>query len=465
MIWGTYGVHRRSIMAKINFTAGRIRDFQCPSDKQQAFLWDSATQGLGIRATSGSKSFIFQGKLNREVIRIKIGSIDAFGIDGAREQARSLKKILDSGRDPRVVIQETIASDLAKRKIYETNKTPALDAWIEYIKDRTPKWSDRHKADHESMSRTGGEPISRGKREGMAGIKVQGILRPLLMLPLSQISRDTVRLWLDAETVKRPTRARLALSALGTFLTWCSDRSEYKHQVNPDVCKRLKKDLPKPKAKNDCLQREQLAAWFENVRKIPNPIHSAYLQCLLITGARRQEMAKLRWENVDFKWKTIVIGDKVEGQRTIPLTPYISLLLNELYRLNNTPPNILNIDRSPISNWKPSKWVFSSATSKTGHIQEPRLQHNKAIIAAGLPHLSLHGLRRSFNSLSEWVECPTGISAQISGHKPSAIVEKHYKRRSIDLLRMWHIKLEEWTLEQAGIKHPDVDSTKLKIAI
>jgi len=37
------------------------------------------------------------------------------------------------------------------------------------------------------------------------------------------------------------------------------------------------------------------------------------------------------------------------------------------------------------------------------------------------------------------------------GHKPSAIAEKHYRRRPIDLLRMWHTKIEAWVLEQAGI--------------
>ena len=38
------------------------------------------------------------------------------------------------------------------------------------------------------------------------------------------------------------------------------------------------------------------------------------------------------------------------------------------------------------------------------------------------------------------------------GHKPSATAEKHYKVRPLDLLRMWHARIEVWTLEQAGIK-------------
>jgi intergrase/recombinase len=37
---------------------------------------------------------------------------------------------------------------------------------------------------------------------------------------------------------------------------------------------------------------------------------------------------------------------------------------------------------------------------------------------------------------------PTGIVAQIMGHKPSALAEKHYRRRPLDLLRKWHEKIE-----------------------
>jgi integrase len=91
---------------------------------------------------------------------------------------------------------------------------------------------------------------------------------------------------------------------------------------------------------------------------------------------------------------------------------------------------------------------------------EPTKAHTRAINAAGLPHVSLHGLRRSFGTLAEWVECPAGVVAQIQGHKPSAIAEKHYRRRPLDLLRMWHSKIEAFILEQAGIEQPKIISTQ-----
>jgi hypothetical protein len=51
------------------------------------------------------------------------------------------------------------------------------------------------------------------------------------------------------------------------------------------------------------------------------------------------------------------------------------------------------------------------------------------------------------------------------GHSPSAIAEKHYRRHPLDLVRMWHIKIEGWVLEQAGIQQPSAEAGQLKIAV
>lgn len=40
------------------------------------------------------------------------------------------------------------------------------------------------------------------------------------------------------------------------------------------------------------------------------------------------------------------------------------------------------------------------------------------------------------------------------GHTLSALAEKQYRDRPLDFLRMWHVKVESWILEQAGIEQP-----------
>ena len=81
----------------------------------------------------------------------------------------------------------------------------------------------------------------------------------------------------------------------------------------------------------------------------------------------------------------------------------------------------------------------------------PRNTHVQACTVAGIEGLTLHGLRRSFKSLTEWLEIPAGVVAQIMGHKPSATAEKHYTVRPLDLLRLHHERIEAWILEQGGV--------------
>ena len=427
-------------MNRERLTPERIRRLNLPVGVAQHFLWDTDAPRLAVRVTPGAKSFIFEAKLNRKTVRVTIGDVRAWKLDAARDEARRLQTMIDQGVDPRQEKRERIAAAEAKREEAQRIATPALDAWQAYLAARAPRWGERTLIDHQRLVAAGGQPKTRGRRPGEGSTTQPGSLLLLLSDPLEKIDGDRVRAWLQDEAGRRPTHAALTFRYLRAFLNWCGDRPDYRDQVQADACSaRLARDeLPKKSARDDCLQREQLPAWFAAVRQIGNPVIAAYLQTALLTGARREEVAGIRWVDVDFQWRSMTIKDKVDGERTIPLTPYVASLLAALPRRN--------------------EWVFSSPTAASGRLQEPRIQHNKAVTTAGLPALSIHGLRRSFGTLAEWVECPAGVSAQIMGHKPSATAEKHYRVRPLDLLRKWHTKIEGWILEQAGIDQPAEDA-------
>ena len=414
-------------------TPANIRKLAPPTDGR-IYIFDANPKCLCVRVThTGAKSFVFAGKLKGVPLRVTIGATDIWSLNDARREARRLQTQIDNGDDPRQVKVDKQAATEAKKEEAKNAKALALDVWQTYVEARTPRWSARSLIDHEKLVAVGGKPKTRGRKKGEGDTTIPGILRPLLLLPLAKVDADHVRAWLNDEAARRPTQANNAFVRLRAFLNWCADRPEFRAHTHANACaSRIARDeLPKKAPKDDCLQREQLPLWFEHVGKLANPVHSAYLQGLLLTGARREELASLKWAEIDFQWNSITIKDKVEGKRTIPLTPFFSSLLVGLPRRN--------------------EWVFSSPTAASGRLMEPRTGHNKALAAAALPALSLHGLRRSFGTLAEWVECPAGVSAQIMGHAPSAIAEKHYRRRPLDLLRMWHVKIESWILEQAGI--------------
>lgn len=460
-------------------TAGRVARFECAIDKGQSFLWDSHAPGLAVRATkAGSKAYVFQSRLKTgEAIRLTIGDCRTWALEearnkmgdiitpGARQEAARLQAIIDQGGDPRQVRADKAATLHAKKLAEAENIRATLEAerrnvvtvgeaWRTYIDARRSKWSTRHLCDHEKVIK---EEQTKGEGKHQRTLKA-GVLASMAKLPLAAITADKVTEWIDLETPRRGTQAALAFRLLRAFLNWCDDQAEYRGIAAPDACSRKisRNHVKKPKAKNDVLQREQLALWFEAVCGISNRTISAYLQGLLITGARRNELASLRWDCVDFRWNSLSIDDKVDGMRTIPLTPYLAALLRDLKIRNETPPSTRRQKTLEArgEKWAPSTWVFSSQTSETGHLEEPSIQHRQACAKVGLSGLTLHGLRRSFGSLSEWCDCPIGIVAQIQGHKPSATAEKHYRVRSIDLLREWHIKIEGWILEQAGLTQP-----------
>jgi len=457
--WADSGrTYRGNDVAKLTLTAGRVAGFTCDARRAQSFLWDARTPGLALRVTpAGAKSYVFQSRLrDGGSLRLTIGAPTSWSIPAAQAEARRLQSLIDQGFDPRAVRAADVAAHAAERAEAKAERArrevSALDAWATYRDDRASQWGERHRADHERMVQAGGEPRTRSK----ATTTNPGILRALLDRPLVALDAEAVGDWITRETRRRPTTAALAFRLLRAFLRWCSEHADFRVIVDADACanRSVREKVARPKARNDVLQREQLALWFAEVRKLA-PVPSAYLQCLLLTGARREELLGLRWTDVDFRWKSLRIRDKVEGERVIPLTPYVAALLRHLHARNIAPPRRLHQkaadEPQTAERPEPSPWVFASRSAASGRLQEPRIAHNRALAAAGLPHLTLHGLRRSFGTLSEWVECPTGIVAQIMGHKPSALAEKHYRVRPLDLLRLWHERIEGWILAQAGI--------------
>ncbi len=414
---------------RVRLTAGRVDAFTCPTGKPQAFLWDTDTPTLALRATpTGRKTYIFESRLNGATIRINIGTLADWPIEKARTKAQGLKMLVDGGTDPREVERDRQAAAVEKKAAAAAHAVTVGEAWKRYLEERRPFWGLLNYRDHVKMAQAGGV-----QRERLPGVKtIPGPLAALLPLRLADLTAPTIEAWAAKEAKDRPARVRLALRLLKAFLRWAASEPDLKGKADPTAAsaKKAREIAGKAKPKNDYIQREQLPAWFAHVRQIQNPVIAAYLQCLLLTGARREELAELKWEDVNFQWRGMELKDKIEGRRAVPLTPFVSHLLSALPRRN--------------------EWVFSSPASASGRLTEPSIAHRKACAAAGL-ELTLHGLRRSFASLCEWLDIPGGISAQIQGHAPQGVREQNYIRRPLDLLRVHHEKIEAWILEQAGI--------------
>jgi len=106
-------------MERIRLTPQRIIGFTCPSEKKQAFLWDKESPRLAVRATVGSKSFIFESKLNGITIRRTIGKCSAWTVEAARAEANRLQTLIDQGLDPRELDKEQAKQKAAQEYAQE----------------------------------------------------------------------------------------------------------------------------------------------------------------------------------------------------------------------------------------------------------------------------------------------------------------------------------------------------------
>ena len=429
---------------RVNLTAGRVEAFTCPPDKTQAFLWDTDTPTLALRATpTGRKTYVFESRLNGATIRVNVGTVADWPIKKARTRAQELKMLIDTGTDPRELERQQQADKQAQAAADTANTVTVGDLWPRYLTEGRPKrkdaWKPGYRADIETMAAPGGVKKLRGQ-----GMTRPGPMFPLMALALGDVTEDALQVWFEREAVASKHQAARALMMFRGFLRWCAARPEYRKLIDRDAGKApaILENLPANIKRTDALEAAQVSGWWAGVEQLSNRTASAYLRALLLTGARREELAGLTWANVDFQWRKLTIADKVDETRTIPLSPYLAQVLGMLPRVN--------------------EFVFASA-GKAGRIADTRASHAKALKSAAIEGLTIHGLRRSFSLLGEAAGAPAGAIAQVMGHKPSATAEG-YRPRSVDALRPYLEKIEAHILEQAGIAfNADVEPGKLRV--
>lgn len=421
--------------------------------------------GLCFVVQQKKSSFAFEGRIDGKSFRLVIGSYPAWALGDARDRAREIQKHLDRGEDPRLLKKQKrkaneaereaiLAEDKAKQVEEQKATVRVLEIWTAYIDAKKSGWGERHLRDYINLTQPGGEKKSRG-----TGLTKPGPLAPVLATPIIQVDEESLKHWLSIESATRANNARQAFEALRACWRWASKHKDYKDLIpNPALFENEELLAAKPKrnaaAERDVLERSHLADWFKAVQGISNKEISVFLQVLLLTGARRNELLDLKWDDIDERIPaSIWIKDKIEQEagRVVPLGPYALWLLHSLPKRKYLPEGAKKEKAVP--------WVFSGADIGNARIHHdtPGAAHRRALEKVGL-EVSLHGLRRSYASLTEWLEIPSGVVAQIQGHKASAVQERHYKRRPLELLAQSHIRFEAWVIEQAGV---DFDADKV----
>ena len=137
-----------------------------------------------------------------------------------------------------------------------------------------------------------------------------------------------------------------------------------------------------------------------------NPYPSAAIKLLLLTGARRSEIASLQWQNVDFKQKCLRLPDSKTGAKVIYLNEAALDIIRPLPRLSN---NLYVIPGS-------------RARAPSGAIDRV---WSRVRLAAGLRDVRLHDLRHSFASIGIVDGLSLPVIGALLGHKHAATTARY----------------------------------------
>jgi len=127
---------------------------------------------------------------------------------------------------------------------------------------------------------------------------------------------------------------------------------------------------------------------------------------LILTGARRNEIASLRWEHVDIERKALRLPDSKTGAKVVPLGAPALDVLDSQTRKEGSP------------------WVFPAARGTGYYLGVPSVWR-KLVKAAGLKGVRLHDLRHGFASVAGADGSSLYLVGKVLGHTQAATTQRY----------------------------------------
>jgi integrase len=253
-------------MPRIRLTKSAIDAL--PTPKSDVVYWDAGCPGFGVKVTpKGRRVFIVLYRTagaGSKLRKYTIGSYGRVTLHQARVAAQKVFAAKLEGRDP------AAEKRAARRRIVADGVEDLLDTFI---------------AQRLSQNRSGGEIARLLRRE---------IGRTWAGRSIHEISkRDIVEVITAIEQRGAPVAANKTLKSIKTFLRWCVGRAVLDQSPAEGV------PLPsKEVARDRVLDDEELARVILAARQIGDP-YGGIVEFLALTGQRREEVARLQWEELD----------------------------------------------------------------------------------------------------------------------------------------------------------------------
>jgi len=363
-------------MPKLNLTDAAIKRLKRPEGGPVDY-WDTTLRGFGVRISpSGRRTFNVQTKVlrdgRRRDTRIKLGVYPEITLADARARAVEVKGQAAASLDPVAVrarertAEEQTSARVAAR-LFSIIREQFFDEHLPTLRPSTAKEYERVL-----------------KRTFAAWDDV----------PLEDIDGPMVEAVLN--TVKAPYMRNRTRAYVRVLFNWAVEEEMLVASPVRKLTKRKKK-LTEEVSRARVLCEDEISDLWNAKEVYP---FGPMFKMLLLTGQRRNEVAGMRWQDVDLEralWTLPGSLTKNKEQHTVPLSEQVVAILKFLPRIGGTFV-FTTSGKTPVSG-------FSKAKAKLDE-------------TAGVTDWRWHDLRRTFATFSaEHLETPQAVVEAVLNHK------------------------------------------------
>jgi integrase len=380
---------------EINFTKRKIESLPTPTTGRAVYR-DKQVRGLVLTVQpSGERAFAWYRKVRRYPRWRTLGRFPDLTVELARGKAEEMNARLAEGKDP-----------------FEDDGLTFGVVFERYITEHL------------------GTNAKRPEREMGAARARKKHLTAWAGLPLNQLrGEDVTKLHGDLKTRLGVFAANRTLQSLKAAINWSIQQKLFSG-LNPAAGVGIFKE---PKRKR-FLEPKELPHLFKelNSPETSDDLRD-YIQLDLFTGARRSDLSSMRWQDIhvsatgDQFWT--VPDPKNSEPYNIALTaPAVRILAERKRRA------ACLLAEGKLSDGA-SPWVFPSASSRSGHIEDLKKGWTTLRKKAKIPDVRLHDLRRTLGSWQAALGSGLPVIAKSLGHTAGSGATEIYSQLNLDPVR------------------------------
>jgi integrase len=215
--------------------------------------------------------------------------------------------------------------------------------------------------------------------------------------------RDIVELLDMIEDNNGPVMADRTLAYLRKAFNWHATRDD---KFSPPIVRGMARTKPKERARTRTLDDEEIRDLWKALDEAAVPVcYPSFVRALLLTGQRREEVSRMRWEEIEGEtWVIPCTRSKTKIENRVPLTATVRDLLSAERKTGFV---------FSSGSGRRSFSGFSKAKAALDHkIIELRKQDGRSPMPAWVHH----DLRRTARSLMSRAGVPSDIGERVLGH-------------------------------------------------